>query len=98
MEKDILDILLDEDDNDPITLYNEKGEAVIFEQIALIPMNGGIYTLLKPVQPIEGMGEDEALVFEVIHGVGESRLEVVQEDAIIDGVFDIYYELLEENT
>ena len=97
MNEDILDILCDENNTDPITLYNERGEAIAFEQIALIPWQGGEYVILKPVELMEGMGEDEALVFAIIRGEQETSLEIVVEDAIIDAVFDVYDRLLEES-
>ena len=34
---DILDILLDEDNRDPITLVDADGRAIDFEQVAVIP-------------------------------------------------------------
>ena len=34
--KDILDILLDEDNRDPIVLVDEKGRRIAFEQVAII--------------------------------------------------------------
>ena len=96
MNKDILDILCDEENTEPIVLYNEKGEAITFEQIALIPLDGGEYVILKPVQPMEGMADDEALVFAILREAQGTALEIVVEDAIIDGVFDEYNRLLEE--
>ena len=36
-EKSPIDRLFDEDDVSPISLFNEKGEEVKFEQIAIIP-------------------------------------------------------------
>ena len=33
-----IDALFDEENNDAIILFNEKGEEIAFEQIALIPL------------------------------------------------------------
>jgi hypothetical protein len=52
---------------------------------------------LKPVTPIEDMGEDEALVFSVDEWEGESELTVVTDEEIVDLVFARYYEMLEED-
>ena len=91
-----IDQLFDEENNDPIVLYNEKGEAVTFEQIALIPMGQTTYAILKPNPALEGMGEDEGLVFAIVERDGEEVLELQLEDSIIDGVFAIYEEALAE--
>ena len=96
MEKSPVEKLLDENNADPIVLYNEKNEEVAFEQIALIPLNEHIYAILKPVGDQLGLGENEALVLELIRAEEEWTLELVLEDAIIDAVFADYYVLLEE--
>ena len=92
-----IDALFDEDNHDLIVLYNEYGEEVLFEQVALIPQEK-TYVILKPVQPLPGMNEDEALVFAVeIHPeTQEEDLVLVTDDAIIDRVFDEYDALVEE--
>ena len=64
--KNPIDSLFDEDDNSPIVLFNEKGEKISFEQIAVIPLEERVFAILKPIEKTEGVGEDEALVFEVV--------------------------------
>ena len=66
MEKDkleqenlgILDILLDEDNEDPITLYDENDKPVRFDQVAIIPMDEKLYAILKPIDEMEGVADD----------------------------------------
>ena len=94
---DIIDALFDEENAENITLYDEDGKAVEFEQIAVIPLQEQMYVILCPVDAEAiGLGEDEAVVFAVIESDGEAQLEVVQEDEIIDAVFAEYYRLLED--
>ena len=64
-ELGIMDILLDEDNEDPITLYDENDRAVKFDQVAIIPMDNKLYAILKPIDPLEGVADDEAIVFRV---------------------------------
>lgn len=97
--KNPIDCLFDEDNNDPIFLFNEKGEKVEFEQIALIPVEERIFAILKPVEKIEGIGEDEALVFEVVEGEEDEEddyLNLVSDVELIDKVFDVYNKLIDE--
>ena len=94
-----IDCLFDEDNNDPIVMYNEKGEKVEFEQIALIPIEEDIYAILKPTEEMEGIGEDEALVFEIVEPDDEDEeeyLNLVSDLSIIDKVFDVYNKLMDE--
>ena len=79
-----------------ITLVNEAGEEVDFIEVAGIVYGEGFYVILQPVELLEGMGEDEALVFEVIEQEEGNRFDVVLDDDIIDGVFAEYNRLLDE--
>ena len=89
-----IDMLLDEDNNDNIVLFNEDNQPIEFEQIALVPIQNRVYALLKPVLSIEGIADDEALVFAIEEVDNEDCLVIVEEDEIIDKVFEEYYEML----
>lgn len=91
-----IDMLLDENNTDPIVLYNENNEEVSFEQIALIPLDEQVYAILKPLGDFEGVGEDEALVFTIAEDDGEDVLVVEDREEIIDAVFEEYYAMLAE--
>ena len=94
---DILDTLLDEENNDPIILENERGEKIVFEQIAIIPKVEDLYCILKPVEPIDGLEEDEALVFKILENEeGDASLMLETDEDVIDEVFNVYYDLLDE--
>ena len=91
-----IDMLLDENNTDNIKLYNEENKEVEFEQIALVPIEDKTYAILKPVENIEGIADDEALVFVIEEIDDEDCLVIVEEDAIIDKVFEEYYKMLKE--
>lgn len=92
-----IDALYDENNNDVIILFNEKGEEVAFEQIALIPRPDCVYVILKPVAPIEGLGEDEGLVFSIQpDDEGNDVLVLTTDEKIIDEVFAVYDQLVAE--
>ena len=95
-ELSILDILLDEDNEDPITLYDENNKEIKFDQVAVIPMNDKIYAIMKPVEEIEGVADDEAIVFVVNETEdGEDVLELETDEPTAIKVFDEYYKLLD---
>lgn len=94
--KNPMDSLFDENDNDNIVLYNEQNESVELEQIAVIPLNEKVYAILRPVAEIPGVADDEALVFCVDEVDGEEALAIVEDDDIIDAVFEEYYDMLRE--
>ncbi len=91
---ELLDKICDEENNEAIVLTNENGEQIAFEQIALIPQNEELYIIMKPVIPMEGLGEDEGLVF-LINETMKS-FELVTDEEIIDSVFAVYDRLVEE--
>lgn len=88
--------LLDENNNDNIILFNENNVETEFEQIAVIPLKDGIYFILKPVQPIEGVQEDEALVFVLEETEDEDMIVICDDEETINKVFEEYYSVLKE--
>ena len=86
-------------DDDIVTLLSANGEEIQFIEIAGIAHKGSFYAILQPVELIEGMSEDEALVFKVSRDTnGQDKFEIVLDDEIIDAVFKTYNELLDNTT
>lgn len=92
---DVFDVLTDPENTAPIIMYNDKGDECEFDQIAVIPMDDGLYCILKPIDFIEGIKENEAVVFEVMCDE-PAWLKVVEEEEKACKVFDKYLALLEE--
>ncbi len=96
-ELDILDILLDENNDEPISLFDEDDKEIKFEQVAVIPHNEKIYAILKPIDELEGVADDEAIVFLVDEDEeGNSILVIEKDEEVATLVFDKYYQLLDE--
>ena len=86
-----------EDRDDIVTLRSATGEDIEFLEIAGIAYQGNFYAILQPVDLIEGMEEDEALVFKVSRNEdGEDKFEIELDDEIIDAVFKEYNKLLDD--
>ena len=94
--KDIYEILLDEDNRDPIVLVDGNGRKTAFEQIAVIPYNEKLYCILKPIDKMENVADDEAVVFFVDEKGDENVLEVETDELTALEVFEQYYNLLDE--
>ena len=90
----LIDMLLDPDNESPIELQNGDGTIVKFDQIAVIPYENELYAILKPITYVEGVGDDEALVFKLF--IEEDSLEIVNDFDLCDAVFDVYYDLLKQ--
>ena len=95
-EKSQIELLLDENNTDNLKLYDENNKETEFEQVAVIPLNGKIYAILKPVTKIVGVNDDEALVFVIEEIDDEDCLVIVDDEKVADDVFKEYYDLLKE--
>ncbi len=98
---DLLDILLDQENRDPIVLQDENGRQISFEQVAIIPYDidndRKLYVVLKPIDKVEGIADDEAVVFVCEQDKqGNTVLRVEENEEVAISVFDKYYDLLEE--
>lgn len=84
---------------DVVTLMAESGEEIEFYEVALVEYEKRSYAIMQPVQLLEGMAEDEALVFRVTRCGEEDadKFEIELDDGVIDAVFSEYYGLAESN-
>lgn len=74
-----------------VSMVTAKGETLEFEDIAGIQYKGKFYAILQPVVLLEGMADDEALVFEVTRNAqGQDQFTLESDDAIVDAVFAEY--------
>ncbi len=81
--------LLDEDEI--ITLYDDDNNPVKFYEVACVEYQGEFYALMQPVEPMEGLGEDEALIFKVREEDEDNDVfEPVTDERVLDAVFDEY--------
>ena len=93
---EIQDDELMQDEDDIVTLLSADGEEIDFIEIAGIAHKGSFYAILQPVELLEGMADDEALVFKVSRTEnGEDKFEIELDDEIIDAVFKEYNRLLD---
>ena len=82
-------------DDDIVTLLSADGEEIDFFEIAGIVYEGNMYAILQPAELIEGVEDDEALVFKVTRDEnGNDKFELELDNEIIDAVFEKYNELL----
>ena len=89
-------MLLDESCNDNITLYDEDGTAVEFEQIAVIPIEEDLFFILRPTD-MEDIEDDVAFVFQLVETEEGAGIDLVEDDEIVDAVFEQYYALFDED-
>jgi hypothetical protein len=91
-----IDKLYDTENIENLVLYDENNKKTEFEQVAIIPNGDDVYAILKPVGEFTGVEEDEALVFKIQEIDGEECLVIVEDDQVVDTVFNAYYDLLKK--
>ena len=80
-----------------VTLLGEDGVERDFIEVAQIEYEEKLYLILQPLELYDDMAEDEALVFRVEPTDGENaRFELELNEKVIESVFNIYYQLLDE--
>jgi len=90
-----IDRFFDENNFENVVLEDNDGKATEFEQIALVDYDANYYIILHPVSKIEGVNEDEALVFLIDEN--EDCVVYVEDEEIALAVFNEYYESLESD-
>lgn len=97
VQVDILDVLLDADNTAPIYITDSNGKVLKFDQIAVIPHDDDLYCILKPITPIDGVGENEAIVFHVdTDSDGKAGLSIEEDEKKAYIIFQKYEKLLTE--
>lgn len=88
-----IDRFFDEENFDNVKLEDNDGKEIEFEQIAVVDYEEKYYVILHPITKMEGIGEDEALVFLI----DEEKDELIycDDEATAQAVFAVFYEDME---
>ena len=88
-----VDRFFDEENFDNIKLEDNDGKEIEFEQVAVVDYEEKYYVILHPITKMEGIGEDEALVFLIDEEKDE--LTYCDDEATAQAVFTVFYEDME---
>ncbi|MDE6551002.1 MAG: hypothetical protein K2M44_05855, partial [Clostridia bacterium] len=89
----ILDILMDEENTQPIVLFDAVNKRKIsFEQIAVIPYEEKTYCILKPIDKIDNVADNEAAVFYVQEDGEGNALPVLKVEMDVNIARDVFLE------
>ena len=90
-----VDRLFDDGNYENIFLEDNSGKEIEFEQIAVVDYDANYYAILKPVTALEGVEEDEVLVFLIDES--EDKLIYVEDEDVAGGVFGVFMESMEDD-
>ncbi len=85
------------DEEDIVELSTDDGRKLKFFFVGTIEYKGKIYSAFEPAEEIEGMTEDDLVIFEVT-GDDEETAELVpvEDEGLLDEVFEEFCKALEE--
>ncbi|MBR2970474.1 MAG: DUF1292 domain-containing protein [Clostridia bacterium] len=86
------------DDDELITLYDDKGNPIKFVEVACVEHEGNFYVLLSPAEEVEGIGEDEVIICKLEEQDDETQLIVpVESEELMNAVFEEYLRTAHEH-
>ncbi len=87
----------EQEDEDIITLHNEQTDKdEEFYHLATLDVDKKWYIVMKPVEPLEDIGEDEVLIYEIAtEKSGESYFKPIESEEELQKVFDEFIKELE---
>lgn len=85
-----------EDRDQLVTLLDEQGKEVVFDLVVTFDYEGKRYAALLPVDEVEGVGEDEVVLLEVVKENGEEVYRTIENEILLDEVFDEFMEIFDE--
>ena len=89
--KSIIEKILDEKNNDLIHTYDDYGNPISFEQVAVVSLDEELFVILR--ENSELVPVDEVLVFRIILNETNSELILEENEVVINEVFNKYYQL-----
>ena len=92
--KNIMDVLFNEKNNEPVELVDAKGRTLKLQQVFAMTMDDGkAYCILAPINKVEGLEAGVGLVFKVEN----ESLKLENEREAIAKVFRCYYDILRQS-
>ena len=73
-----------------IVLTDDDGKDVSFYQIACVEYGSEFFAVLQAAEELEGVADDEALIFKIVEDEEEDLFYPVEDDELIQKVFDEY--------
>ncbi len=76
------------DDGELIELIDDDGKVINFRLLDVTEYKGEKYTLLLAAEPNEEIAEDEVVIFRL--NEAEETLEPIEDEALLQEIFDFY--------
>ena len=85
-----------EEQDSIIELVDESGKLVKFDLVMTFDYEGKRYAAMLPVDQVEGVGDDEVVLLEVVKDKSGDNFVTIDNPVLLDEVFDEFIELFDE--
>jgi len=85
-----------EEQNTIVELIDDNGNTVRFDLVMTFDYEGKRYAALLPVEEVEGVGEDEVVLLEIVKDKGGENYVSIENPILLDEVFNEFIELFDE--
>ena len=89
--KSIIEQILDENNHDLINTFDDFGNPIQFEQIAVVSLDEELFVILR--ENSEDVPFDEVMVFRIIMNETNPELLLEENEEIVEEVFNTFYQL-----
>ena len=89
--KSIIEKILDENNHDYINTYDDFGNPIQFEQIAVVSVEEELFVILR--ENSDDVPYDEVLVFRIVMNETNQELLLEENEEVVEEVFEKYYQL-----
>ena len=89
--KSIIEQILDENNHDFINAYDDFGNPIQFEQIAVVSIEEELFVILR--ENSDDIPAEEVLVFRIIMNETNQELLLEENEEVVEEVFNEYYRL-----
>lgn len=89
--KNIIEQILDENNHDFINAYDDFGNPIQFEQVAVVSIEEELFVILRENR--EDIPLEEVVVFRIIMNEINQELLLEENEEVIEEVFNKYYQL-----
>lgn len=80
-----------------ITLIDENGAEIRFDLLLSFDYEDKRYIALLPLDPVDGVGEDEVVLLEAVDEDGEEQYRGIESPILLEEVFNEFLELFDES-
>ena len=89
--KNIIEQILDENNHDFINAYDDFGNPIQFEQVAVVSLEEELFVILRENR--DDIPVEEVLVFRIVINETNQELLLEENEEVVEEVFEEYYRL-----